>query len=65
MKLVGVHVLGEYATEVVHIGMMAMLAGLTDEIFDEACFNLPTLAELYKYAALDASLRISQLSPSP
>ena len=61
MKLVGVHVLGEYATELVHIGMMAMLAGLTDEIFDEACFNLPTLGELYKYAALDASLRASQL----
>lgn len=64
MKLLGVHVLGEYATELVHIGMMAMLAGLTDEIFDEACFNLPTLGELYKYAALDASLQASQSRPS-
>jgi NAD(P) transhydrogenase len=63
MKLLGVHVVGEYATELVHVGMMVMLAGLTDEIFDEACFNLPTLGELYKYAALDASRRSSQLSP--
>src|SRR5207247_1009976 len=50
-KLLGVHVLGEGATELVHIGMMAMLAGASDGIFDEACFNLPTLAELYKSSA--------------
>ena len=51
LKLLGVHVLGEYATELVHIGMMAMLAGATARIFDETCFNMPTLSELYKFAA--------------
>ena len=56
-KLVGVHVLGESATELVHIGLMAMLGGATDAIFDEVCFNLPTLADLYKFAARDAWLR--------
>ena len=61
MKLLGVHVLGEYATELVHIGMMVMLAGLTDEIFDEACFNLPTLGELYKYATQDAWLHACRI----
>jgi len=61
MKLLGVHVVGEQATELVHIGMMAMLTDSKAMIFDEACFNVPTLGELYKLAALDA---MSQLSSS-
>ncbi|HTV42977.1 MAG TPA: Si-specific NAD(P)(+) transhydrogenase [Candidatus Sulfotelmatobacter sp.] len=51
LKLLGVHVLGEHATEMVHVGLIAMLAGATARIFDEACFNLPTLSEIYKFAA--------------
>lgn len=51
LKLLGVHVLGEHATELVHVGLMAMLAGGTARMFDEACFNIPTLSELYKFAA--------------
>jgi NAD(P) transhydrogenase len=54
MKLLGVHAIGEQATELVHIGLMAMLTGSSAEIFDEACFNIPTLGQLYKVAALDA-----------
>ena len=54
MKLVGVHVMGELATEIVHIGLMAMLTDSTAEIFVEACFNVPTLGMLYKTAALQA-----------
>jgi NAD(P) transhydrogenase len=54
MKLVGVHVMGELATEIVHIGLMVMLAGGTAEIFVEACFNMPTLSLLYKTATLRA-----------
>ncbi len=54
MKLLGVHAIGEQATELVHIGLMAMLVGASAEIFDEACFNIPTLGQLYKVAALDA-----------
>jgi len=54
MKLLGVHAIGEQATELVHIGLMAMLSDSTVEIFDEACFNIPTLGQLYKIAALDA-----------
>jgi NAD(P) transhydrogenase len=53
-KLVGVHVIGELATDVVHIGLMAMLAGSTTEIFIEACFNVPTLGAMYKTATLNA-----------
>jgi NAD(P) transhydrogenase len=54
MKLLGVHAIGEQATELIHLGLMAMLSGASVEIFDEACFNIPTLATLYKVAALDA-----------
>jgi NAD(P) transhydrogenase len=53
-KLLGVHIMGELATEVVHIGLMAMLANATASIFVDACFNVPTLGTLYKTATLDA-----------
>lgn len=54
MRLVGVHVIGEQATEVVHIGLIAMLAGEGASLFNRACFNYPTLGDLYKYATYDA-----------
>ena len=53
-KLLGVHIIGEQATEVVHIGLMAMLTGCTANVFMEACFNAPTLGALYKSATIDA-----------
>ena len=54
MKLLGVHAIGEQATELVHVGLIALLAGCSVSVFDEACFNIPTLGALYKTAALDA-----------
>lgn len=57
MRLLGVHVVGEHATEVVHIGLMALLAEADADIFNRACFNFPTLGDLYKYATYDALLR--------
>lgn len=54
MKLLGVHWLGEGATELVHIGLMAMMCQAGAELFIDTCFNYPTLAEAYKYAAYDA-----------
>jgi NAD(P) transhydrogenase len=54
MKLLGVHAIGEQATEIVHIGLMALLTGAGAGMFDEACFNIPTLGSLYKVASLDA-----------
>lgn len=54
MRLLGVHIMGEQATEVVHVGLIAMLAHASAEIFNRACFNYPTLGDLYKYAAYDA-----------
>ena len=53
-RVLGVHVLGTNATEVVHIGQAVMgFEGTVDYLVD-AVFNYPTLAESYKVAALDA-----------
>ncbi len=54
MRLLGVHVVGEQATELVHIGLMALLTGGTADLFNRACFNYPTLGDLYKNASYDA-----------
>jgi NAD(P) transhydrogenase len=64
MQLLGVHVIGEQATELVHVGLTALLAKADVNIFIQACFNYPTLSELYKYAAysaLDARARTETL----
>ena len=54
MKLLGVHVIGEQATELVHVGVVAMLTDGTAELFNRSCFNFPTLGDLYKIATDDA-----------
>lgn len=53
LKLLGVHVVGDRATEIVHIGQVVLTMGGTIEYFRDAVFNYPTLAEAYKVAALD------------
>jgi NAD(P) transhydrogenase len=52
-KLLGVSIIGENATELVHIGMMVLDNGLTIDEFIQQVFNYPTLSEMYKYAAYD------------
>lgn len=54
MRLLGVHIIGEQATELIHIGMMVMLGGGGAGLLDCACFNVPTLADLYKLATARA-----------
>jgi len=54
MKLLGVHVIGEQATELVHVGLTALLLDQGADLFIETCYNYPTLSELYKYATYDA-----------
>jgi NAD(P) transhydrogenase len=51
-KILGVMIVGEGATELVHIGQMALLANADVDIFVESIFNFPTLAEAYRVAAL-------------
>jgi len=52
-KLLGVSIIGESATELIHIGMMVLDRGLPIDEFIESVFNYPTLSETYKYAAYD------------
>ena len=54
MKLLGVHIIGEQSTEIVHVGLTALLLGQGADLFIKTCYNYPTLTELYKYAAYDA-----------
>ena len=53
LRLRGVHVLGEAATELVHLGQAVIHFGGTIEHFINATFNVPTMSEAYKYAAYD------------
>ncbi|WP_408588948.1 Si-specific NAD(P)(+) transhydrogenase [Novosphingobium sp.] len=53
-RLLGVHILGEGATELIHIGQAVLNLKGTLDFFIENTFNYPTLAEAYKIAALDA-----------
>jgi len=57
--LLGVHIIGEQASELVHIGQAAMALGGTIDYFVDAVFNFPTLGECYKTAALDGLNRMS------
>jgi NAD(P) transhydrogenase len=61
-RLLGVHVLGTNATEVVHIGQAVMGNGGTIDYLVDAVFNYPTLAESYKVAALDAMNKLRAIS---
>ncbi len=53
-KLIGAHVLGDRATELVHTGQMCLLLGGSVDTLIQMVFNYPTLSECYKYAAYDA-----------
>jgi NAD(P) transhydrogenase len=57
-RLLGVHIVGEGATELIHIGQAVLNLGGGLDYFVENTFNYPTLAEAYKIAALDAFNRM-------
>jgi NAD(P) transhydrogenase len=61
-QLLGVHVFGTGATELVHIGQAVMGCGGTVDYLVDAVFNYPTLAESYKIAALDATNKMREIT---
>src|SRR6478735_5354937 len=61
-SILGVHVFGTGATELVHIGQAVMGCGGTVDYLVDAVFNYPTLAEAYKVAALDAMNKMRQIA---
>ena len=59
-RLLGAHIIGEGATELIHIGQAVLNLKGTIEFFIENTFNYPTLAEAYKIAGLDAWNRMAR-----
>ena len=57
-ELLGVHIIGEGASELIHIGQAVMAFGGTVDYFVNTVFNYPTLAECYKTAAFDGIYRL-------
>lgn len=62
-RLLGVHVVGERATELVHTGQCAIHLGGTVDVFIDMVFNYPTLSDSFKYAAYDCLRTIAGLQP--
>ena len=62
LRLLGVHIFGTSATEMVHIGQAVMGCGGTVEYLVDAVFNYPTFSEAYKVAALDVMNKLRALS---
>jgi NAD(P) transhydrogenase len=60
-RLLGVHIVGEGATELIHIGQAVLNLKGTIDYFIENTFNYPTLAEAYKIAGLDAWNRMTRV----
>lgn len=60
LKLLGVHIIGERATELIHIGQAVMSFGGTINYFVDTVFNYPTLSEAYKVAAFDGFSRLGR-----
>ena len=61
-RLLGVQIVGEGATELVHVGQIAILAGWDVDQFVDNVFNFPTLAEAYRVAAFDVCKRRGKLA---
>ena len=64
-RLLGVHIIGTGATELVHIGQTAMALGGTIDFFVENVFNYPTFAECYAVAALDGYNKVGPGAQDP
>jgi NAD(P) transhydrogenase len=60
LKLLGVHIIGERATEIIHIGQAVMAFGGTIDYFVDTVMNFPTMAEAYKIAALNGFNRVAK-----
>ena len=60
LQLLGVHIIGEGATELVHIGQAVLTYGGKVDFFVHNVFNYPTLAECYRTAALDGINRLGR-----
>jgi NAD(P) transhydrogenase len=58
--LLGVHMVGELASELIHIGQFVIQVGGTIDRFIDTTFAVPTRSEAYKYAAYDGLMRVAR-----
>jgi NAD(P) transhydrogenase len=63
-KLLGAHIIGEQASELIHIAAHVMLVDGTIDAFIQSVYNYPTLADLYKYAAYDGLKHLEEWQKS-
>jgi NAD(P) transhydrogenase len=63
-KILGVHIIGTGATELVHIGQVALSYDATIDFLIQNVFNYPTFAECYKVAALDGYNKVGPATRS-
>lgn len=64
-KVLGVHIIGEAASELVHVGQAVMILGGTVDYFIDTVFNYPTYVECYKVAAFNGVGRLQRSGDSP
>jgi len=64
-SLLGTHIIGEQASDLVHVGMVAQSLGASLDYFADTVFNYPTLAEGYKIAAFNGINRLKGLKSGP
>jgi NAD(P) transhydrogenase len=64
-RVLGVQVLGEGATDLVHLGQSAIATSATAEFFVEEIFNFPTMTEAYRIAAFDVIKQRAVVQPAP
>ena len=64
-RVLGVHVFGTSATELVHVGQTMMAGDLGLDYLVDAVFNVPTFSDAYKIAALDAANRLNEIRDAP
>ena len=60
LLLLGVHIIGEGATELLHIGQAVLILNGTMNYFIDTVFNYPTLAECYKAAAFNGLNKLTR-----
>jgi hypothetical protein len=62
-QLLGAHILGEEATELIHVAQAILHNGGTIDEFIDTTFNFPTCADAYKYAAYDGLQHLQACAP--
>jgi len=60
LTLLGVHIVGETATELIHQGQTVIHFGGKIDYFIHSTFNVPTVSEVYKYAAYDGLRQVGR-----